>query len=422
MQEAAREGPRSAPGKERPAPSASGAPFSGIRVGSFAGFQITLDYSWFVIFFLIFGTFAGAILPAHAPGLEYPTYLILGFAGTVLFFVSLLGHELAHAFVARSKGIEVEGITLFIFGGMARTRSEAVTPGDEFQIAGVGPLASFAFAAIFYLAALVGTGQGLHGGMVVLAEYLAFLNFLLAIFNLLPGFPLDGGRLLRAAIWRITGSLRHATRVATTAGRGLGFGIIGLGIFAILAGGAFVGGLWFIFVGWFLSHAAGASYQQLLLRDVLGHLSARDAMTPDPETVGPDLPVERLVREFFLARPYNSFPVTQDGVVVGLVTLSQVKETPWEEWEGRVVADIMTSLSEVVVVEPETPMLEVLERLGEGDQRRILVAQEWELVGILSTTDVTRWLDRATLMEHSPPMPNDRSRESPDTTLSGRLS
>ncbi len=392
-------------GSQRSAPASGGArraaPFSGIRVGKLFGFEITLDYSWFIIFFLIFGTFAGAILPAHAPDLDYATYLLLGFIGTILFFASLLGHELAHSFVARWKGIEVEGITLFIFGGMARTRSEAVTPGDEFQIAGVGPLASFAFAAIFYAIAAVGRAQGMGAGIVVLAEYLAFLNFLLAAFNLLPGFPLDGGRLLRAIVWRITGNLRRATRIATTAGRGLGFGIIGLGLFAILAGGALVGGLWFIFIGWFLSHAAGASYQQLLLRDVLGKLSAGEAMSRDPETVPPDLPVEELVRDYFLRRPYNSFPVTEDGVVIGLVTLSQVKGTPSEGWKGKVTADIMTPLAEAVVVEPETSMLQVLERMGEGGHRRILVAREWELVGIISTTDVARWLDRAALLEGS---------------------
>ncbi len=381
--------------------SESAAPFAGIRAGSIAGFEITLDYSWFIIFFLIFGTFAGAILPAHAPDLEYSTYLLLGFIGTTLFFASLLGHELAHSFVARWKGVEVEGITLFIFGGMARTRSEAVTPGDEFQIAGVGPVASFAFAAIFYAIAVVGRAQGLAPGVLVLAEYLAFLNFLLAAFNLLPGFPLDGGRVLRAAVWKASGSIRHATKVATTAGRVLGYSIIGLGIFAILAGGALVGGLWFVFIGWFLSHAAGASYQQLLLREVLSHLSARQAMTPDPETVTPDITVEVLVRDYFLKRPYNSFPVTEGGVVVGVVTLSQVKETPAEEWPRRLAADIMTPLTQAVVVDPDTPMIEVLERFGEGGQRRVLVAEEWELVGIISATDVARWLDRAALMEGS---------------------
>ena len=373
--------------------------FAGIRLGSVAGFEISLDYSWFVIFFLILGTFGGAVFPAHAPELGRISHLLMGLVGTLLFFTSLLLHELAHAFAARWKNVEVEGITLFIFGGMARTKTEASTPGDEFIIAGVGPLASFAIAAALYAVAWTGPRLGLGEPVTVVAEYLASLNVLLAVFNLFPGFPLDGGRLLRATLWRVTGNLLTATRTATSAGRFLGWLIIGLGVWALLAGGSVIGGLWFVFIGWFLTQAARSSYQHVLLQQLLSPLSAREAMSPDPETVPPDLSVDHLIHQYFLRRPYNSFPVTEDGIIVGLVTLSQVKGIPREDWPQRIVADVMTPLHEALVVEPDIAMMTVMERMQNADVRRAIVAREMELVGIISSSDIARWMDRVSLVE-----------------------
>jgi Zn-dependent protease/CBS domain-containing protein len=373
--------------------------FAGIRLGSVAGFEISLDYSWFIIFFLILGTFGGAVFPAHAPELGRLTHLAMGLAGAILFFVSLLLHELAHAFAARWKGVEVEGITLFIFGGMARTKTEASTPGDEFLIAGVGPLASFAIAAVLYMVAWWGPGVGLGESVTVVAEYLAFLNVLLAVFNLFPGFPLDGGRLLRATLWKVTGSLLSATRTATAAGRFLGWMIIALGVWALLVGGAVVGGLWFVFIGWFLTQAARSSYQHVLLQQLLSPITAVEAMSPDPETVSPDLSVDDLIHDYFMRRPYNSFPVTEDGIIVGLVTLSQVKGIPREQWPRMKVAGVMTPLHETLVVEPDVPMMTVLERMRDYDVRRAVVAREMELVGIISTSDIARWMERVSLVE-----------------------
>jgi Zn-dependent protease/CBS domain-containing protein len=374
--------------------------FAGIRLGSFFGFEISLDYSWFIIFFLILGTFTGAVFPAHAPDLDQAEYLLMGAAATFLFFASLLIHELAHAFMARAKGIEVEGITLFIFGGMARTAREPDTPGDEFLIAGVGPVASFLLAATFYAIAAGSPRLGLGLEVTVVAEYLGFLNMILAVFNLFPGFPLDGGRLLRAILWRITGSLRRATRAATTAGRALGWGIIGLGLYALLVGQALIGGLWFIFIGWFLSHAARMSYQHVLLQEVLSPLTARQAMTSRPETVAADLRLDVLVNEYFLRRPFSAFPVTRpEGDIAGLVTMAQVKGVPREDWPFRKVEDIMSSRDETLMVEPDESMMAILERMRHGDHRRALVTRDHELIGIISATDVARWLDRVSLME-----------------------
>lgn len=392
-------GPAGAPSRRSSSRRVSTGITAGFRVGSVGGVEISLDYSWFIIFFLILGTFAGAVFPAQAPGLDWLAYLAMGLVGAGLFFGSLLAHELSHAFMAIRRGIGVEGITLFIFGGMARTERDASSPADEFLIAVVGPLMSLFLAAAFYGIAFATTQAGAPLAITVVAEYMGLLNLALAIFNLFPGFPLDGGRLLRAALWQFTGSMRTATRIAASAGRVLGWTIIGLGLFALVVGGALIGGLWFVFIGWFLSHAAQASYQHVLLNEVLAPLTARRAMTPDPETVPPDLTLDELVHGYFLRRPYGSFPVTEDDVPVGLVTLAQVKAVPRAEWEGKLVADIMSPLDEAFIVDPETSMMEVLQGMRSHETSRVLVVRDWELVGIISGSDLARWLDRVALMD-----------------------
>ncbi|MBW3534888.1 MAG: site-2 protease family protein [Gemmatimonadetes bacterium] len=370
----------------------------GIRVGSVGGVQISLDYSWFVLFFLIFGTFTGVVFPDYVPGLARPAYVLMGIVGTLLFFASLLAHELAHAFVAMWKDIEVEGITLFIFGGMARTKSEPARPVDEFLIAGVGPLMSLALAAGFYWLAIAADANGWHPAIFGVAGHMAFLNLALAVFNVLPGFPLDGGRMLRSVVWQITGSLRRATRVATLAGKGLGWLIVAAGAWAVLIAGQLVSGLWFIFIGWFLANAADTTYQQVLLRHVLEGRTAADAMTHFPETVEPDVTLEKLVNEYFMKRPYNAFPVTEDGIVIGLITLSHVKQVDRSAWKMRTVADVMTPMVDTLIVAPGSPMTDVVERMSENETRRVVVADEWELRGIITGGDVANWLDRAGLM------------------------
>ena len=369
----------------------------GIPAGRVLGVPITLDLSWFIILALLLGTFSTASFPSLLPGEGRWTYLVMGTLGTVVFFVSLLAHELAHAVEARRRGIEVEGITLFVFGGMARTRTDPRTPMDEFVIAGVGPLASAIIAGLLVGVSIPMANLGWEP-MAVVLRYLGFLNLALAVFNLLPGFPLDGGRLLRALIWGLTGSVRRGTQVATLAGRLLGIGLMVLGGFSILNGGGVIGGLWIVFIGWFLMQAAASSYDQVLLMEVLRGVSAGEGMTPDPETVAPGLTVDSLVNEHFLRRPYNAFPVTEMGVIQGLVTLSRVKALPRERWAQTRVRDIMVPREQTLVVDPGTPMLEVLEQMGEGGDQRALVARDGELLGIISARDLTRWLDRAGLL------------------------
>lgn len=366
------------------------------RLGSVLGFEIRIDFSWFVIFLLILWSFSARVFPAQYPGLTAGTYLTMGTIGALLFFCSLLAHELAHSLVARSKGIPVEGITLFIFGGMARTKVEAEQPGDEFAIAVVGPLSSLLIAGLFAGVWWLG---GLAGWTAVsgVARYLAFLNVLLAAFNILPGFPLDGGRLFRSAVWKVTGDLTKATRWASAGGRLLAYLLIGLGVLQLFSGAA-LGGLWLIFIGWFLRNAAVMSLQQHVVRHVLEGVSAREIMSPRPVTVSPDLTLSDLVESYFLEERHHSFPVVELDQPVGLVTLQHVKEVPREEWTTRRVRDVMTGAGEIVVG-PREDVTRVLERMQSADERRVLVVENGMLLGIISASDVAGWIQRSQELE-----------------------
>ncbi|MEX0891806.1 MAG: site-2 protease family protein [Gemmatimonadota bacterium] len=303
----------------------------GFSLGRMMGFPISADYSWLILFFLILWSFTAGVFPAAAPGLSSVAYLAMGLGGTVLFFVSLIIHELAHAVVARVKGIEVDGITLFVFGGLARTRSESTTPGDEFQIAGVGPLASFGLAALFWLIGWAAAAADASPAVAVVATYLAALNLALAVFNLLPGFPLDGGRLLRAAVWKVTGDMTRATRVAARAGQGLGWLLIGFGVL-LAVGGQIVSGLWLMFIGWFLGNAARSSVRQHLARSALDGASAARLMRPvaagfhgadDEVRVAASLPMTEVIEEL-RAAPTGRVLVVEGDTVVGVVNAADV--------------------------------------------------------------------------------------------------
>jgi Zn-dependent protease/CBS domain-containing protein len=373
--------------------AAGGGPMNGFRLGSVLGFEIRLDYSWFVIFFLILWSLSAGLFPASLPGLSPVAYVVMGTVATILFFASLVAHELSHSVVARSKGIPVEGITLFIFGGMARTSVEAEQPGDELLIAGVGPLMSLALAALFYGIAVLATRMGWGAPTRAIAGYLSFINLLLAAFNLLPGFPLDGGRLFRALAWKYTGDLTKATRWASTGGRWLGYALIAFGFVEAFTGRV-LGGLWLVFIGWFLRGAAEMTFRQHLLTRVLAGVTAREVMTPDPETVPRDLTVQQLVDEHFLQRRFQAFPVMEDGRVSGLVTLDQVKRLPRDRWAGMRVWQIMAPEEARIVVGPDEPMTAVVEKMRDSGTGRVLVVRGGRLLGIISGSDVTEWARR----------------------------
>jgi Zn-dependent protease/CBS domain-containing protein len=368
---------------------------TGFRLGSIGGFEIRVDFSWLLIFFLILWTLTVDLFPANAPGLARGTYLLMGVTGAVLFFVSLLLHELSHSVAARGKGIPVEGITLFIFGGVSRTRMDAETPGDEFQIAVVGPLMSLALAALFSLLWYLGQNAGWSPAINTVSAYLAWINTLLAVFNLLPGFPLDGGRLFRSIVWKFTGSIRKATRVASIGGRLLGFGLILWGFWQLFSPlPNFIGGLWLVLIGWFLNNAAQASYQDLLVRTMLEGSQVREVMTLNPETVPADLNLQTLMDQYFFNRNYQSFPVVEGDRPIGMVTLNQVKQVPQDQWSARTVKDIMRPIEQGIAVSPQEDMANVLTKMQETQSRRLLVTRNGFLEGILSVTDLANWLQR----------------------------
>jgi Zn-dependent protease/CBS domain-containing protein len=366
----------------------------GIRICRFFGFEVRLDFSWFVVFLLVLWTFAQSVFPARTPGLSVSTYFTMAVVGASLFFASVLLHELAHSAMARARGIEVEGITLFIFGGMARIRSEATNPRDEFLITIVGPVSSALIGALLLVFAEVGDSLGLHRAFIDVAAYLAILNFILAVFNLIPGFPLDGGRLLRSLVWHVTKDVRKATRIAALSGQGFGYVMIGFGVFSLFKG-FLVSGIWLIFIGWFLSQAAEASYRQLIMRRILQGVQVKEAMTRNPETVSADVTLRDLVDNYFLMRRYSAFPVVDStGKPLGLITLRQVKEIERDKWPTTQVSSVMTRICEAVTVRPQDSLTQVLSKLEKAGVGRALVVADGRLEGLISNADVAAWLDR----------------------------
>jgi Zn-dependent protease/CBS domain-containing protein len=366
---------------------------SGLRFGRVLGFEIRADFSWFILFFLVLWSFTAMVFPQNAPGLAQHTYFAMGLAGTLLLFASLLAHELAHSVVARAKGVPVEGITLFLLGGMAQTRTEAETPGDEFQIAVVGPLMSFAMAVLLIALWFVGARFDWPVAVLAVLQYIAALNVLLALFNLLPGFPLDGGRLFRAAIWKFTGNVERATHFASVTGRWIGYALVALGLWAAFSGNM-IGGLWLVFIGWFLRNAAITSYRQHLLLALLSGVRADRVMSRDVHVVRPEMTVRDLMEERFMRQPYGAYPVVGDGGVEGVVTLHAARSVPQDEWRERSAADIMVPASGLTVA-PQDHMVAVMEKLRSTPARRALVTRNGELLGIITPGDVAFWLERS---------------------------
>jgi Zn-dependent protease/CBS domain-containing protein len=366
------------------------------RVARIAGIEVRIDSSWAVIALLITYSMylrASVLYPELSGG----GAVALGILATVLFFGSVLVHELAHAVVAQARGIRVQDITLFLFGGATRARVESRGPGDEFLIALVGPLTSGLLAALFGIVAGLG-GDVVSRPLAGTFGYLAWTNLLLAGFNLVPGFPLDGGRLLRAAIWKATGSIGRATRIASVAGQAVGWLLVAAGVAYLLVGNL-AGGIWFAFIGWFLVQAARSSYQELQLRDMFRRLEAEDVMAGDLLRIPPDLSLQEAVDDYFMRYDHGAFPVDEHGRTIGLLTLRGVRRVPREQWPTRRVRDHMVPLGDQVLVAPHARMDDVLDKLQDGEAGRVLVVQDGEVVGIITPSDLTRWLRRWRALE-----------------------
>jgi len=294
-----------------------------------------------------------------------------------------------HSVVAIRNGIQVSGIRLLIFGGVSQLSEEPDTPSVEFKMALAGPLSSLVLGMAFLGSSVLSRRFGLPATVTAPAFYLGYINVLLGVFNLLPGFPLDGGRVLRSIIWYFTGNLRRSTSIAATLGRGIAYTMIFIGI----AGPFFTNNLsliWFILLGWYLLRAAQAEYQQVLYHEALENVKVSEIMTPDPETVSPDVSVQGLVEEHFLKHNWVAYPVVENGTVQGMVTLKSVQNLPRSEWNTTRVGAIMRPLSSDIVTQPDAEVLDILQKLVTKAEGRMVVVQDGRLVGILTGTDVTR--------------------------------
>ena len=364
-----------------------------LPLGRIAGVRVGLHWSVLVIVVLVTVALAHGEFPAAHPGYSAVQYWALALLAAVVFLVSLLAHELAHAVVARRNGVQFDGITLWMLGGAARLHSEAATPAAELRIAAVGPLTSLLAGGV--LAGVAAGLDALHAsGLVVEAvAWLSAINILLAVFNALPAAPLDGGRLLRAYLWHRTGDRLRATRGASAAGRALGWFMVLTGFAAVLFGHN-LSGLWLALIGWFLISAATAEARQAETRSVLGGVPVSRVMTPNPVTV----PDTATLTDFLAEGPFgqyrhSAFPVLgADGSVVGLLTVRRVGMASAQTRASTTVGEVMRPLGDVVVAAPEEPALDLLPRLEMSPVRRAVVLDEGRLVGILTVADITRAL------------------------------
>jgi Zn-dependent protease/CBS domain-containing protein len=365
-----------------------------LRLGHVAGVRIGVNWTVLVIFTLVLLGLAGGRFPLTHPGHEPWAYAVAGTVAAVAFFLSLLAHELSHAVVAQRHGIEVDGIVLWLFGGVARLRSEAQDPETDLKVAGVGPLVSLALGAGFGALTLIAAGLGIGGLPLAVLGWLALINVILAVFNLVPATPLDGGRLLRAWLWKRRGDRLSAVVSAARAGRAFGFGLVGLGLVSLLVLPG-LGGLWFVLIGWFIANAAGAEEQYAVANESLAGLRAHDVMTADPITVPAGLSVAQLLDQYALRHRCSAFPVLgPDGRLLGLVTLNQVRELAPDRRGATSIDRIARPAAEVPLVEAQRQLPAVLDLMRDAADGRVLVHDgTGRLVGIISPTDVTRFVE-----------------------------
>jgi len=358
-----------------------------IQVARVIGIPIYLHFSWVIIFGLIVWTLSTGYFPAHDPDLPASSHWAKGLVASFLFFVSILLHELGHAFVALRLGLRTRSITLFIFGGVAQLEKDPTDGRAEFWMAAAGPLVSLALAGLFYTC---GTLSFVGPSVAAVAKYLALINLILALFNLVPAFPMDGGRLLRGALWGPLGKAR-ATRIASGAGTFFAFFLIFAGVFSLLRGNS-LGGVWYILIGWFIKDASGASYQQVRLDEALRGLTVRDAMVEAIVTLPGSGSVAEAAREFFMRTGYGSYPVMRGEAVVGLLCLKDVLRLSAEEREATSVQGAMRPLSDSIVTEPDAPLPVAIARMAHAATGRLLVMQGDRLIGLLTMKGVMRVL------------------------------
>jgi Zn-dependent protease len=362
-----------------------------IKLFALFGFQVWIDASWLLIATLIAWTLAAAVFPAAIPGLGASTYWWMAIAGTIGLLFSIVFHETAHSLVARRYGIEIRGITLFVFGGVAEMPAEPRSPRAEFLMALAGPVSSLVLSAgLFALAAVIGS---LHGPQTIaeVVGYLGELNLILGLFNLVPAFPLDGGRMLRAALWGWRQDVAWATRIAAASGNAFGILLIVLGVLEVLRGD-FIGGMWQFLIGMFLRTAASAGYQQTMAQRLLADVSVAQVMTPDPVSVPPDLPIARFVEDYLYRFHHREFPVARNGVLLGRVGTRQVAALDRSLWADTAVSAVALSCTPEDTIAPQAGALQAIAQMAGSGRIHLFAVSGGRLVGVVSRHDLMELL------------------------------
>jgi len=356
------------------------------NLGKLFGIQFRIHFSWFIIFILFI------VLLVYPDYSQWP-YWIIGIITSLLFFTSVVAHELAHSLVGRANGIPVKSITLFIFGGVALMAREATKARAELLMAGAGPACSLVISGLFGL--LWFFTQGVVETLAAMALWLAYVNLILAVFNLIPGFPLDGGRVFRSLLWRVTGNYRRSTQVATRLGQGIGYLFILGGILIVLLrpfGLDWVSGLWLALIGWFLENAASASYRQSQWREAAQRLSASEVMTADCPVIPPNVTISQLVQRYIFTGGHRYFWVADEGKLEGVLVLNNIKSTPQSHWEVTQVKELMTPIDKLKIAYPDQATLSILEQMDESEINQMPVVNGGGVIGLITRDNLMRFL------------------------------
>ncbi len=359
-----------------------------LKLGTIWGIPIGVHASWFLVFFLLVWSLSIGYFPEEYPRLSPMVHLILALVTSLLFFASVLGHELGHSFVALKENIPVRSVTLFIFGGVAHIGQEPRSPGAEFRIAIAGPLTSLLFSLLFGAIWLISREVHLLAAPVI---YLMRINLILASFNMIPGFPLDGGRVLRAIVWWLTKSFTRATRIASLSGQFIAFGFIAVGVYQIFSG-QLMDGLWLAFIGWFLQNAAATTFSQLNMQEALRGVTVSQAMSRDCVEIPSLTPLSQLIEERILSGGQRCFYISDEGQLRGMLTLRDITKVPQPQWRFTTVGEAMVPLSQLIQVNPWTELLAALQLMDNHNIAQVPVIENDQLVGTLTREQVMHYI------------------------------
>jgi Zn-dependent protease/predicted transcriptional regulator len=362
-----------------------------ISLFSLFGFKVSLDITWLVLAILIVWSLAENLFPQYYPGLGTATYLWMGIAGAVGLFASIVFHEFCHSIVARYYGLLMKGITLFIFGGVAEMEDEPQSPKVEFLMAIVGPLSSFLLSGVFYLLGTSARNAGWPVPVSGVLLYLAGLNSILAVFNLIPAFPLDGGRVLRSILWGIKHNLKWATHIASSLGSAFGIILMILGVISFISGNI-IGGIWSFLIGTFVRGASQMSYKQMVIRKALAGENIRRFMKSEPVTVPSSLGISQLVQDYFYKYHYKMFPVLDNGRIKGCISTKEVKAIAPDQWNNYTVGDLVKPCSGENTISLQDDAIKALSLMSRTSNSRLIVLDGDRLVGIVTLKDLLQFL------------------------------